>query len=803
MRFAPSCAIDRLGSRLAAAGFAPFPFQRESWHALESAAAVLILAPTGAGKTLAALGAFLARALAAPRRREGLRLLWVTPLRALAADTARSAAEWVAAAGIDWRVVLRSGDASEGAKRRARAGDAELIVTTPESLALLLSHEAFQRACGGLWGVVCDEWQELLGSKRGVLVELAIARLRRLAPSLRAIALSASIGDPETALAVLAAGREGRIVRADSARPLFLETLLPPDPLALPWAGHLGLDRLPELLPRLTAAESSLLFTNTRAQAEQWYAALHSVWPGDPNELALHHGSIAPERRASVEEGLRSGRLRAVVATSSLDLGVDLPKVEQVVQIGSPKGLARLLQRAGRARHRPGAPARIILVPTHPWELLEIAAARLALAEGRIEARPPLRLCLDVLAQHLTTLALAEPLDPAEVFAEVRGTHAFAALEEADFAAILAMLEHGGSALGRYPGFARLRRNGEGRLVPASARVARDHRLAIGTILGDELLPVTLLNGRRIGEVENRFLARLLPGDCFQLGGESLRLVALREDRALVRKAKGEPAVVPRWAGGRLPLSSELGGALLEALDRGEGPELEAARPLLAHQAMLSALPRPGELLCECYALPEAWQLFVFPFAGRDLHAGLAALLGARLGPPPLELAVNDYGLLLLFGEEPPLGRLGECLTRPPREEELIGEGRLDALWRRRFHENAQIAGLLRKAPPGAGQGLRHLRLSSRLLFEVLRRHDPGHPMLRYAHRETLEHDLALSGIQALVERLGKARLLLERPRQLSPLALTLQAERLRAPLDPRAVEQRVKQWAIRQGPVH
>ncbi len=792
MSCAPSSAIETLAGRLARAGLSPFPFQLECWRRLDTAQAMLVLAPTGAGKTLAALGGFLARGLAAPPA-SGLRLLWVTPLRALAADIARAAAQLTQQAGLRWRTVLRTGDAADRAKRRARAGEAELIVTTPESLALLLSHADFQQACSGLWGVVCDEWHELLGSKRGVLLELALARLRRLAPGLLTLALSASIGNEQLAARALAAGREVQIIRAGAVRPVEIETLLPDSAASLSWSGHLGLSLLPALLPRLVAARSSLVFANTRAQAEQWHAALAAVWPGAPGALGLHHGSLAPAHRAAVEEGLRNGRLQAVVATSSLDLGVDLPRVEQVVQIGSPKGIARLLQRAGRARHRPGEPARLLFVPTNAWELVEIVALRSELAAGRIEARAPLRLCLDVLAQHLTTLALAEPLDPERAFAEVRDTYAFAELAHADFESVLAMLEHGGSALARYPGFARLKRRPDGRLEPASAALARDHRMAIGTIVGDDQVSVVRLNGQRIGEVEARFVDLIQPGDCFRLGGETLELVMVREDRVLVRRSKEGKGVVPRWMGGRMPLSVELGAALLGALRQGEGPEIEMVRPMLTRQAQLSALPGTGELLCEVMMLAEGWHLFLYPFAGRELHAGLATLIAARLPRPALAFAVNDYGLLLILSEAPPAGRIGEWFAHPPQESELAGDGRLERPWLRRFHENALVAGLIKRAPAGAVRSQRHLRISTRLLFEALRRYDPEHPLLLYARREMLERDLDLPGLSALLDRLRGARLIVRHPARLTPLAFPLYAERLRAELDPREAERAIR----------
>ncbi|MDW8479610.1 MAG: hypothetical protein RML12_06925 [Xanthomonadales bacterium] len=446
----------------------------------------------------------------------------------------------------------------------------------------------------------------------------------------------------------------------------------------------------------------------------------------------------------------------------------------------------------------------MLLVPTNAWDLVEFAALRRALARGRVEPRPSISLPLDVLAQHLVTLALAGGLDPEQAWTEARGTAAFAALRREDFDALLGMLERGGSALARYPEFARLRADGDGRWRPASRAVARDHRLAIGTLLGDELIPVRSPAGRALGELEERFLARLRPGEAFRLGGEVYRLLALREDHAVARPARRERAVVPRWLGGRMALTPELGETMLEVLAGGDEPELALAAPLLAEQARGSACPRPGELLVELIEAEGERVLCLYPFAGRELHAGLAALLGVRLGllaVGPLAFAADERGLLLgLAGAWPEAERLRAALAAEPLAEELAAAVDLSTLERRRFHAVAQIAGLVPRARGGARRSARHLRLSTALLYEVLRRHDPEHPMLGQARRETLEEELALRRLAALCARLREQPLRICRPPRPTPLAAPLLSERLRAVLGPDRLEDRARRLAAALG---
>lgn len=586
-------------------GWRPAAFQREAWRRYRAGESGLLVTPTGSGKTLAALGGPLLQALklgdaAPPKRAKAgmpprLRLLWITPLRALATDTVRAMQEPITALGVPWTVAMRTGDASARDRRLARKGLSDVLVTTPESFALMLSYPDAPQLLAGVRGVVVDEWHELLGNKRGVLLQLCLARLRAIAPAAPVWGLSATLGNLEEARDVLLPhAPDAAIVAAPRRRRMTVETLLPGEGERFPWAGHLGLSQLQRVAAVLQRARSSLLFTNTRSQAELWHRALQSVWLDDPATLALHHGSLDSSLRAVAEAGLRDGSVRCVVATSSLDLGVDFPAVDQVLQVGSPKGMARLLQRGGRARHRPGEAGHVVCVPTHALELAEYAAARVALSHGRIEARPPPRLSLDVLAQHCVTLALGGGFDPDRLLREVRGTHAYADLSDAAWQAVLDFIVRGGSALEHYPDYRRVVRDDDGCYRVHDRRIAFRHRLSIGIITSDGSVQVRFAKGGHLGSVEEGFIGRLKPRDRFQFAGRTLELVQLRDMTAYVRIARRADGRVPRWQGGRMPLSSELGEeveAILSAPP--QSPEMRALQPLLDLQERLSELPTP------------------------------------------------------------------------------------------------------------------------------------------------------------------------------------------------------------------
>ncbi|MCW6028430.1 ligase-associated DNA damage response DEXH box helicase [Stenotrophomonas sp. SRS1] len=790
--------MARLTAWFASRGWAPLPFQKAMWRHYLAGESGLLHTPTGSGKTLAMFGGPLLQALndPPPRTTRGraktpvpvLQVLWITPLRALAADTARALREPLDALGLDWQVGLRTGDASARDKRLAREGRLDVLVTTPESLALLLSYPDTMARLQHLRCVVVDEWHELLGNKRGVLLQLNLRRLRDALPALQVWGLSATLGNLDEAREVLLPDvPDAPLVAGVRPRPVSVETLLPAQGERFPWAGHLGLSQLQRVLEKLLTVRTSLLFTNTRAHAELWHQALSAVWPEDPDTLALHHGSLDPALRRAAEEGLREGRLRCVVATSSLDLGVDFPSVDQVLQIGSPKGIARLLQRAGRAKHRPGESGHIVCVPSHALELVEYAAARRALAQGHIEARRPLKLSLDVLAQHAVSCALGGGFEPEALFEQVRRTHAFAALDHAHWDGVLEFIVQGGRALSQYPDFHKVVRDDDGLYRVHDRRVALRHRLSIGTITSDGSVMVQFLRGGRLGAVEEQFLSRLRPGDRFQFAGRLLELVRLENLTAYVRVARGGDGVVPRWQGGRLPLSEALGHEMETVLaSPPESPEMQWLAPLLSLQTRLSALPAPDRLLVEHVRRREGQFVFVYPFAGRQVNEGLAALMAmrwTRLQANTFGYAANDYGFVLAPARavEIDAARVRTLLQPEGLLTDLRESLNLGELARRQFRDIARVSGMLVPALPGrTPRSLRQLQASSGLLYDVLRQHDPDHILLTLAEHEVLHDQLELGSLATTLSSCQARTLSLQHPTSLGPLSFPLWAERLR-----------------------
>lgn len=781
-------------------------FQRVVWRAWREGRSGLVHAPTGSGKTLAAWGAALLHATGAPRRGARLRLLWITPLRALANDTVANLRAPMQALGLDWEIAMRTGDSAARDRRLARQGKAEIVVTTPESLALMLSYPDSAPLLAGLEGVIVDEWHELLGSKRGVLLQLSLARLRTLARDLRTWGLSATLGNLDEALAALAPGEaRARLVRGSAPRGLALATLLPRDGARFAWAGHLGLTHLPEVLEAILAARTTLLFTNTRAQAELWHQALAAVWPDAPGQLALHHGSLDRRLRREAETSVREGGLRCVVATSSLDLGVDFAAVDQVIQVGSAKGVARLLQRAGRSGHRPGAASRLLCVPTHALELAEFAAARTALAQGVIEPRPVPRLSLDVLAQHLVTRALGGGFEAGEALREARSTCSFATLGDAEWNEVLDFVVRGGGPLQHYPEYCRVVRGDDGVHRVPDRRVALRHRLSIGTILGDGAMRVRFATGGELGTVEETFIGRLRPGDRFLFAGRCLRLVAVKDMTAVVRLARTPSASVPRWMGGRMPLSNELAEAMRRLLATPDGsPEMRALAPLLALQARVSRVPAADECLVEDVRHRGRQALFVFAFGGRLVHEALAAVAAmrwSRIAPNSLSYASNDYGFVLSPALAQPVDEalVASLLQREGFEDDLEASLNLGEMARRQFRETARIAGLLSPSLPGrATRSLRQLQASGGLLYDVLQRHDPDHVLLRQARRDAFQQQLDAKRLFGLLDALARRRLVLHRLSHPSPLAFPLWAERLRGALSNEDWKARVARAAER-----
>ncbi len=791
-----------------ARGWQPFAFQREVWSAMAAGRSGLLHATTGSGKTYAVWFGAIARAAALGIDAKGahappLGILWLTPMRALAADSARAIAAPLADVGLGaWTVGIRTGDtpSAERAKQDRRFPTA--LITTPESLSLMLTREQAKAELSTIHTVIVDEWHELMGSKRGVQVQLAIARLRRFNPGLVVWGLSATLGNLDEAMQVLLGHDDGDLVRGRVEKNLVIDTLLPVNPGRFSWGGHLGRQMQAPVVDEIEKSSTTLVFVNMRSQAEAWYQLLLEMRPDWAGQVALHHGSLDKEVREWVELGLKEGRLKAVVATSSLDLGVDFLPVERVLQIGSAKGVARLLQRAGRSGHAPGRASRITLVPTNTLELVEAAAARRAAIAGNIEKRATPDKPFDVLVQHLVTIALGGGFRDDALFEEVKQAWAYRQLTRAEFDWALDFVVKGGSSLHAYPEYHRVVADTEGVYRVPNRMIARRHKLNVGTIVSDASVQVKYLSGGRIGTVEEGFVARLRKGDCFIFAGRNLEFVRVEEMTAYVKRNDSKKAAMISWAGAKMPLSSELADSVMDVLaDAAQGdffePEMQAAQPMLETQARLSRIPTPKTLLIEKLDSREGQHLFIYPFAGRSAHIGLGSLLAWRLSknePNTFSIVINDYGLELLSAK--PID------PAPLVDQSLFEEGDLlqdvlaslnsSELVRRRFREIARVSGLISQGYPGQPKSTRQLQASSKLFYEVFRKYDAGNMLLSQAEGEVLSQELDIRRLKEVLNRMRRQRVVFVELAVPSPFALPLMVERFREKLTTEKLKDRL-----------
>ncbi|MEO7056207.1 MAG: ligase-associated DNA damage response DEXH box helicase [Caldimonas sp.] len=791
----------------AARGWTPFPFQREMWAAIAAGRSGLLHASTGSGKTYAVWFGALDRAAAlgikaAAAHPPPLGVLWLTPMRALAADSARAISAPLDELGLGWSVGIRTGDTPSAERARQDRRFPTALVTTPESLSLMLTREHARDELAGIHTVIVDEWHELMGSKRGVQVQLAIARLRSFNPAVSVWGLSATLGNLQEAMNVLVGDEGGTLVQGRVDKRIVIDTLLPDNPGRFSWGGHLGKQMQMPVVEEIERSGPTLVFVNMRSQAEAWYQLILEQRPEWAGVVALHHGSLDREVRDWVEMGLKEGRLRAVVATSSLDLGVDFLPVERVLQIGSAKGVARLLQRAGRSGHAPGRASRITLVPTNTLELVEAAAARRAAQAGNIEKRATPDKPFDVLVQHLVTVALGGGFTADAMYAEVTRAWAYRKLTRAEFQWTLDFVVQGGSSLTAYPEYHRVVDVDGSYRVPDRG-VARRHKLGIGTIVSDSSMQVKYLSGGRIGTVEEGFVARLRKGDCFIFAGRNLEFIRAEEMTCYVKRNESKKAAMISWAGAKMPLSNELADAVLEVLaGAAEGdfsePELEAARPMLETQAHLSRLPTPGTLLIERLQSREGQHLFVYPFAGRNAHIGLGSLLAWRLAkdsPNTFSISINDYGFELLSAL--PVD------PEPLRDQSLFAEGDLlhdvfaslnsSELARRRFREIARVAGLISTGYPGQKKSTRQLQASSTLFYEVFRKYDADNMLLTQAQSEVLSQELDIARLAEVLARMRRQKVTYVELAVPSPFALPLMVERFREKLSTEKLKDRLE----------
>lgn len=791
-------------------GWAPFAFQRQVWQDYRTGKSGLIHSATGTGKTFAAWLGPVSEALESPVT-PGLKVLWITPLRALSADTQYSLEFPLADLGLDWKVQTRTGDTTSSDKSKQNKELPQALVTTPESLSLLLTRENHRELLAGLRCVVVDEWHELLSTKRGVQTELCLARLREICPGLRTWGISATLGNQQEALDVLL-GQEFDpdkkvMVKGDIEKEIVIDSLLPDTIERFPWAGHFGTQMIPKVVEAIEDSSSCLIFCNTRAMAEIWFQAMIALRPDWKGKVELHHGSLDREVREAVEEGIKRGILRAVVCTSSLDLGVDFSPVDRVIQVGSPKGVARLLQRAGRSGHQPGVASRVICVPTHGLELIDIAAARSAAQAGRIESREGVQRPLDVLAQHLITIALGEGFREESMKAEVKSAYAYRNLTNSEWQWTMDFVVRGGSALQAYPEFRRVVLQHDGVYRVEDTQIALRHRLSIGTIVSDAAMTVQYVKGSKLGTVEESFLSRLNPGDRFIFSGKPLEFVRIRDMTAYVKPAPNLRGAVPRWAGGRLPLSSELAHAIRQKMDDArygvfESAEMQMIQPLLRVQNEWSAIPTSDEFLIERVETRDGHHLFFYPFEGRLVHEGLAALFAYRIArqqPITFTIACNDYGFELLAPEPAPLREALEegLLSTDNLNHDILESLNSVEMARRQFREVARIAGLVFQGYPGAGKSAKQFQATASLYYDVFRRYDPDNMLLFQAEREVLERQLESSRLGHALQRLQAARVLITEPSRPTPLAFPILVDRLRDTLSTESVSARIEKLAM------
>ncbi len=799
---------SRVEAWFSTCGWNPFLFQRDVWAAFKRGESGLIHSATGTGKTLAAwLGPLMALA-DEPKLPMALRVLWITPMRALSADTLESLLRPIEEMGLSITVSVRTGDTSSAERVRQSKKMPHALITTPESLSLMLSQNNAPEMLSSVDCVIVDEWHELLGSKRGVQTELALARLRKWNPALSVWGLSATLGNLSKAMQVLLGdvNKQGRLIEGLSDKKIVIDTLIPKNAMKFPWAGHLGFAMLAEVIAELEKSGTSLIFTNTRSQAELWYQALLEAKPEWAGEIALHHGSLDREVREYVEQGLKSGTLRAVVATSSLDLGVDFSPVERVMQIGSPKGVARLLQRAGRSGHAPGQVSRITCVPSHAFEFVEAAAARRAASAKQIESRRMIEKPLDVLVQHLVTIAAGEGFVESELFAEVKTTYAFRDLTLDEWSWVLDFIAKGGEALHAYPEYRKVIEVG-GVYQIADSSIARRHRMSIGTIVSDASMDVRYQNGGRLGHVEESFIARLSAGDAFTFAGKTVELIRVREMTAYVKPAKSSRKIVPRWGGGKMPLSSELATATRQLLQdfrdgRANEPELAVVARLLAVQKRVSRVPDLNELLFEQVETQEGHHIFCYPFAGRHVHMGLAALFGYRLGQrqsATFSFSVNDYGFELLSATPYVINRqlINTMLSTENLLLELLKSLNAAELSKRHFREIARVAGLVFQGFPGANKTNKQVQASSGLIFDVFVQWDKTNPLLGQAGREVLERELEFARLTESLMSMQQQRVTVIRASRPTPFCFPLMIERFSEKLSSENLADRIRRMQM------
>ena len=777
-------------------GWKPFPYQLEAWSHIVDGRSGIINAPTGSGKTYSCgVGLLLKeidRIWKGGRPRTGLKFIWVSPIRALTKEIQYSLQNACEGLGLDWSVQIRSGDTSSKDRKKQMSTPPDILITTPESIHVLLATSNYSSFFKNLSAIIVDEWHELMGSKRGVQTELAISRFKGLNDHLMVWGISATIGNIDMAAEVLLGpngAKNAVLVKSGIKKTIALETILPDQVENYPWAGHLGIEMLDKVVSIILKSKSTLIFTNTRSQCEIWYQRILDKCLDLAGTLAMHHGSISKEIRDWVEDAIHNEKLKAVVCTSSLDLGVDFRPVETIIQIGSPKGVSRFVQRAGRSGHRPNAVSKIYFLPTHSLEIVEGAALREAIVNGIHEERLPYIRSFDVLIQYLTTLAVSEGFIESIIKREVLSTHCYASVSDLEWQWVLRFLQYGGSSLKAYNEYQKLELV-DGIYKVTNKRIAQRHRLNIGTIVSSASLSIHFVNGKRLGTIEEWFISSLMPGDHFWFAGQPLELVRVKEMRVQVRKGNVKKARVPTWGGGRMPLSSMLTDLIKKKLydyTNGIVNEIEMLKleGLLSKQEERSILPKQDEFLIEYFETKYGHHLVMYPFEGMAVHEGMAALIAQRLSkklPISLSIATNDYGFELLAPKKIDIEKYitNDLFSTENLFEDIQMSINAVELGRRKFRDIAKISGLIFQGFPGNMKKERHLQSSSSLLFNVFQDFEPENLLFLQTHEEVRTFQLEERRLRVALQKINTQKKIISRPNGFTPFAFPIIVDTLR-----------------------
>ncbi len=796
----------------------PFRFQKDTWKAFLQGKHGLLNAPTGSGKTYAlwfpiVLNYIKGNPAYKAKHKKGLKAVWITPLRALSQEIRQSAERVTADLGTQMTVGIRTGDTSTKERARMKKQMPDLLITTPESLQLLLASKGYDTIFKDCSAIVVDEWHELLGTKRGVQMELALSRLKTVSKNLRIWGISATIGNLEQAREVLLgpdtqAFENSVLIKANLKKKITVRSIIPERMETFPWRGHLGLHLLDYVVPIINHSKTTLLFTNTRSQCEIWFQKILEKYPEFAGDIAMHHGSINKETRNWVEQAIRNENLKAVVCTSSLDLGVDFAPVETVVQIGGPKGVARFLQRAGRSGHQPGKESVIHFLPTHAMELIEASALQKAVKHNTVEDRLPYLNSFDVLLQYLTTLAVSDGFYPKDIFPEIRQTFCYQAISEDQWQWLLNFLVMGSQSLQTYDEYKKVEVEDDGRFKVNNRGIAMRHRFQIGTIVGNAHLSVKYQSGGYIGSIEEFFISKLNRGDVFTFAGRNLEFIRIKDMQVHVKNSKKRTRRVPSWAGGRMTLSAQMSELLRNELytanlDAAEqSKEIKSLNDLFKRQRRESIVPNTDQFLIETFETRDGHHHIFYPFEGRFVHEAMGSLLGYRislLSPITFSLAFNDYGFELLSDQEIDIQQVidNNLFSTDYMSDDLYKSLNATEMARRKFRDIAIISGMVFTGYPNKGIKMKHLQSNSQLLFDVFRDYEPDNLLYQQAFRETFEHQLEEGRLRLALERISMQEIVWKPCEKPTPFSFPLITDRMsREKLSSEKLEDRIKKMA-------